>query len=715
MVLLLAFVSSNYPMEQEQDIQEVNEFPDTYYDPYYFDYVSNHFDEEDYSKIPEPISSLINKQTFKCSKCIKYFDTKSDFEEHLSKKHNLDINSYCSECDTSFASKAGKDQHIKRTHNPKFQSPLPQETSPGTKKRASSSRSERAAKRLRQSQSDESLPETSFEHSEAADKTVAAQVLSDFEMRDSTTELEDVEIRDISQILVNNDGFEILHEAIENAPLLSAGEIQNLFNYLLQCIDMFDYLDGQHQLKDKVLYEELYKDLKAYSQKFNVKELLLLLEKSFEKKLHIIVSIIAQAIIHQATDMDIQYISQELALKKQYLSELLRWDFLLHAKNERIFTQFYADSFYGSFFTFSIRELENYGHCKKELITSWHSLKCSNQNINSLDGLNQAKYDVEKCTALSLDKNKLSHIKTEDISFLKDLEELNLENNKFTQIPICIFNSRLQKLNLRNNAIKNFNGKIHASNLKTLDLSNNELTECKHFNLPECLTRLSLDDNHISNFDFSQMINLKRLGLRENQLTRISSNWLPKKLKYISVSENQIKQIPELPNTVKSFLATKNNITSIKPSILPSSLQTLALDNNQIALIEKEKFPSTLKSLSLAHNKLKKLPVGILPSTLEHLELHNNPEIHITPGAIPAGKKLCISIDRSALIPEILPRELNILKICNNNNAYLDVNVLPTSLQELHTYGIALSEEIQQQLKKKYPSLYYYHFAIQTF
>ena len=148
--------------------------------------------------------------------------------------------------------------------------------------------------------------------------------------------------------------------------------------------------------------------------------------------------------------------------------------------------------------------------------------------------------NLEAIQILELRNENITSIKIDAFSSFKDLTELDLSNNRLTNIGLE-FNSleNLEKLNLSNNKIKfiNINAFSNLVNLEMIDLSTNDL-------------------NCISEHLFGGLTNLTTIYLNENSFEeeRLCLN-LESRVNFVSFKTNtKCNQFKEIDNVNKEFL-----------------------------------------------------------------------------------------------------------------------------------------------------------------
>jgi len=154
-----------------------------------------------------------------------------------------------------------------------------------------------------------------------------------------------------------------------------------------------------------------------------------------------------------------------------------------------------------------------------------------------------------------------------DLSFLKNLEILDITNNNINNI---IVPNSLIELSACNNSITQF---ISNNKLKRLKISNNKITE---LNIPNTIEILEINNNLISSYDFSSYDRLNRLIIFSNPLKKIL---LPKYVLYVDLSETQIENISNLYKIEHLVLNSCNFIRELPQS---DNIKTIELINTPI-------------------------------------------------------------------------------------------------------------------------------------
>ena len=188
--------------------------------------------------------------------------------------------------------------------------------------------------------------------------------------------------------------------------------------------------------------------------------------------------------------------------------------------------------------------------------------------LNDLAGIASALKD-SPITDLNLGRNEFTDL-PEELSQLKTIKNVWIDDNKLTLIPNCIYDmDNLENLRLSGNKITVIDDKVqNLLQLETFVIDGNKLT-----NLPDALTKLA---------------NLKILNVRGNLLKSI-----PKKINAMSsleslhISSNQIKNLPSNFDGMEFFkelYAGSNEIENVPSSLaLLESITFISLVNNNIS------------------------------------------------------------------------------------------------------------------------------------
>jgi Leucine-rich repeat (LRR) protein len=185
--------------------------------------------------------------------------------------------------------------------------------------------------------------------------------------------------------------------------------------------------------------------------------------------------------------------------------------------------------------TEAIDEFENLTHLdlSKNILANIH------KNFNSLVKL---KY-------LNLSTNQLQFLPDECFEDFVAMEELDLSDNQFTEIPNVSKLTNLKKLNLENNFLGSIpKGLNKLINLNQLNLSNNQLNSCK--GVFDCLklTNLKLNGNLLTSLDSGiyKLKNLKMLNLDDNEIQRIPNSIIKlNSLEKFSIRNNSNEKVTD--------------------------------------------------------------------------------------------------------------------------------------------------------------------------
>ncbi|VVC87749.1 unnamed protein product [Leptidea sinapis] len=223
-------------------------------------------------------------------------------------------------------------------------------------------------------------------------------------------------------------------------------------------------------------------------------------------------------------------------------------------------------------------------------------------NDNVLSSVPVSIRKLRSLRSLDIGNNNISHISRENFHGLSELFGLRLVDNKVTYLNENTFEHlpQLQVLNLASNKIMHVaEGCFRKNiNLKLLRMDGNDITEFNGiFNSLHSLVWLNMSANKISTFDFSSFpSSLEWLDLHMNIIHTFFNNDL--------YSNTNIKLLD------LSF----NNISQVIVTSIPISVEKLYLNDNEIKYIQVGSFSKLqkLSTVTLNNNKLEQIDMNAL-------------------------------------------------------------------------------------------------------
>ena len=210
---------------------------------------------------------------------------------------------------------------------------------------------------------------------------------------------------------------------------------------------------------------------------------------------------------------------------------------------------------------------------------------------NKISDISHIK-NLEKLTYFRADNNNI-----EDISALKDLkllENLDLGNNKIKDISVINGLTNLTKLSLKGNDLDSANlNKLIK--LDDLNLENNKLSDVSFLNKLTKLTSLNLNKNNVENIEaVGNLKDLIYLYLKNNKVENIEALKLTSKLSNVVLSNNKISDISALKdlNELASVKIDGNKVKDFSPindksSIFEKVIHNQNVDLDDVAVSEK--------------------------------------------------------------------------------------------------------------------------------
>ncbi len=170
--------------------------------------------------------------------------------------------------------------------------------------------------------------------------------------------------------------------------------------------------------------------------------------------------------------------------------------------------------------------------------------------LNDISKIIEPLANLRNLLELNLWNNKISDI--EPLAKLSNLQELLLWNNKISDLQPLAKLTSLQELDLRFNQVSDLEPLAKLTNLQKLDLSENQVSDLSSLAKLTNLQKLDLQDNQISDLEpLTKLTNLQELNLSENQVSDLEPLKGLHKLSRLSLNDNLIKT---LPSWITNFL-----------------------------------------------------------------------------------------------------------------------------------------------------------------
>ncbi|CAL6111676.1 leucine-rich_repeat domain-containing protein [Hexamita inflata] len=246
------------------------------------------------------------------------------------------------------------------------------------------------------------------------------------------------------------------------------------------------------------------------------------------------------------------------------------------------------------------------------------------------------------------------------ISFLTNLTELNLQNNKISDITSIYKFKSLQKLELQHNCIEDISALQYFTDLiylAEIDLSYNNISDISSISKLKNLKKLYLGSNYIKDISALQsLLNLTHINIYFNQLTSYTVA-LPN-LVYLSLSDNDklqdtsglqhspklesldlskteitdLRTIPSQLFGLKEFKLSQNYLTEILYISNFLGLQKLWLDyNQQLQNIGPLKFCTQLTELNFCKTSISDIWPLQFMKNLKTLNMDNTKVVDLHP------------------------------------------------------------------------------------
>ena len=251
--------------------------------------------------------------------------------------------------------------------------------------------------------------------------------------------------------------------------------------------------------------------------------------------------------------------------------------------------------------------------------------KCRLKNID-LSGNNiiSLPKHLKHLIQLNISQNNISELNEKmehAILSYKNLEIIDISNNKFKSIPNCIQKlPALKRILAENNKIQEL---PHlSSSIELVDLKQNRLKKLPNFH--NGIGLICADYNLIEILDDS-CDSLVRLYLNMNKLSSIKNDLVFPNLEVLEISKNFLEHLPDFKifsPKLKKLVASNNLITKF-PS-LPTGILEVEIGENKIEKIEDDALSNLthLTHLDLSQNFLSSIPA--LPPSIQSIHAISN-------------------------------------------------------------------------------------------
>jgi len=229
----------------------------------------------------------------------------------------------------------------------------------------------------------------------------------------------------------------------------------------------------------------------------------------------------------------------------------------------------------------------------------------------------------------SVNSIRFAGMEIRDLSMLSRLfavRDLNLSDNKLTDISDLEPLTRLEVLRLHFNRLTNLDPISRHTRLRILDASYNRLTEIRACQNLTALEQLTLKNNHISNLEpVRPLTKLKLLDLNHNHVRDLAPISGLSQLDILRLDGNKIenlKPLAQMKSVEVLYLAT-NRVSEVTALSGMTQLRRLYLAGNRIENLEPLENLKNLISLDLAGNPVSETDVEKLRELLPRCDIRH--------------------------------------------------------------------------------------------
>lgn len=266
---------------------------------------------------------------------------------------------------------------------------------------------------------------------------------------------------------------------------------------------------------------------------------------------------------------------------------------------------------------------------------------CFSNNIAQVGSDFKWHHLEETLTSLSLSNNQVTHLKSQALTSLYHLLQLDLEGNHIRSISPDSLPPSLTILKLSNNFLYDISCDliVNLPRLQSVHLRHNFVTFDKNSTCTKDKTKklekLDLSNNRVN--DSTEILLLREVQIRQiildfNELTIIPKLvYVNNRVERLSVSYNKLSYIYRdvflsLKNSLEHLEVEHNKLSQLPDSLAQvARLRHLSLAYNQLE--ESPALPARIQTLSLAGNFLTSIPSALQtlePGSIRYLDLSYN-------------------------------------------------------------------------------------------
>lgn len=257
-------------------------------------------------------------------------------------------------------------------------------------------------------------------------------------------------------------------------------------------------------------------------------------------------------------------------------------------------------------------------------------LDLDNNELYNLEGIEK----MSQLKALNVAGNHLTRI--DELAALPELRELNLSKNLSFDLKVLHRLHKLDTLNLAHSFYysADLSNLVGIENLETLDLSDNQVEDLHVLSMLSRLMKLVAMNNNLYSLDpLVHLSKLQHLDLSNNRISDIDPLSELKELRVLILKDNFVQNITSLKRAkaLEELNLAGNRLFSIQPLAQLRKLKVLNLDKNELVDIHGLSGLKALNSLSLANNSISDIGPLQLMGKIDYLNLRKNKISDISP------------------------------------------------------------------------------------
>ncbi|XP_052863466.1 LOW QUALITY PROTEIN: toll-like receptor 6 [Anopheles cruzii] len=339
-------------------------------------------------------------------------------------------------------------------------------------------------------------------------------------------------------------------------------------------------------------------------------------------------------------------------VNRETFAGLIRLVLLNLANNKitKLESEIFSDLYTLQILNLRHNQLDNIAADTFSLMNNLHTLLLSHNKIKYNTKYAYSLNGLYALSLLSLDNNALTGVHPEAFRNCSSLQDLNLNGNELSQVPLALKDMRLLRtvdlgensisvieepgfrgmnnlygLRLISNNVENITRKAFKDlpSLQILHIARNIITHIEKgaFEAAVSVQAIRLDGNLLTDIGglFTNMPSLVWLNISDNRLEHFDYSQIPSHLQWLDLHKNELTELTnryamDSQLHLQTLDASFKQLTRVTPATIPNSIEFLFLNDNLIVHLEPHCFmqKTNLTRVDLYANQITGLDIKAL-------------------------------------------------------------------------------------------------------